>query len=124
MSGLRVNEEKTQVVWIGSRTNCRVWFLRNTNYFCWDPGIFNKVLGIKLCTDTDYISEINYENKLFEIQRILKSWSYRHLSPLGKITVIKTLAVSKVIHLFTNLPGPPIVFLQNLNEACFQFLWD
>ena len=30
------------------------------------------MLGIKVCTDTDRISEINYENKLTEIQRILK----------------------------------------------------
>ena len=82
MSGLRMNEKNSHFVWIGSRTNCRVRFLRDTQ-FCWDPGIF-KVLGIQFCTDTDRISEINYENKLFEIQRILKSWSY----PLGKITVI------------------------------------
>ena len=33
--------------------------------FCWDPGIF-KVLGIKFCTDTDCISEINYEDTLLD----------------------------------------------------------
>ena len=76
--------------------------------FCWDSGIF-KVLGIKFCTDTDRISEINYENKLNEIQKIFNTWSYIYLSPLEKITVIKTLAVSKVIHLFKNLPDPPII---------------
>ena len=88
ISGLKMNNEKTKVVWIGSRKNCRLRFSRDMN-FCWewDPGIF-KVLGIKFCTDTDRINEINYEDKLLEIQRILKRWNKRQLTPLGKITVV------------------------------------
>ena len=122
ISGLKMNNEKTKAVWIGSRKICRLRFSRDMN-FCWDPGIF-KVLGIKFCTDTDRISEINYEDTLLEIQRIMKRWNKRQLTPLGKITVVKTLAVSKIIHLFTNLPDPPAVFLRELKKICFQFLWD
>ena len=72
LSVLKMNNEKTKAVWIGSRKNFRLRFSRDIN-FCWDPGIF-KVLGIKFCTDTGRISEINYEDKLLEIQRILNRW--------------------------------------------------
>ena len=35
-SGLELNNDKTQVVWIGSKKNSKVRFLRDMN-FCWDP---------------------------------------------------------------------------------------
>jgi hypothetical protein len=42
-----------------------------------------------------------------EVKAILKSWQHRKLTLLGKITVIKTLALSKLIHL-PNLPQTKI----------------
>ena len=48
----------------------------------------------------DRISEINYKNILIENQDDFQV-RVRHLSQLGKTTVIKSLAVSKAIHLFT-----------------------
>ena len=59
---------KSIAVWIGSRKNGGLRLSRDMN-FCWDPGIFT-VLGITFCTDIDRISEIDYENKLIEIQRM------------------------------------------------------
>ena len=67
--------------------------------FCWDPGIF-KVLGIRISTDTERISEINTDGRLTEIRNILNKWSKRQLTPFGKITAIKILAISKIVHLF------------------------
>ena len=67
---------------------------------------------------------INYDNKLLEIKTIFKVWKRRQLTPLSKITVIKTLAMSKIIYLFINLPDPPDIFLRDLEAALFHFLWD
>ena len=58
-SGLKMNNDKTQIVWIGSKRNSQVRFQRHMN-LCWDPGIF-KVLGVKFSTDTEQINEINYD---------------------------------------------------------------
>jgi hypothetical protein len=121
MSGLRMNNDKTQIVWIGSRKNCKVRFMRDMN-FCWDPGIF-KVLGIKFSTDTERIAEINYDGKLTEIQKILNNWEKRQLTPFGKVTVIKALVVSKLVHLFINVPDPSVIFLKELETMLFKFLW-
>jgi exonuclease III len=121
-SGLKMNTEKTQVIWIGSLKKSRKRYLRDKN-FCWDPGIF-KILGVKFSTDLERIPEINYEGKLQEIKKLLNTWSKRQITPFGKITVLKSLAVSKLTHLFTNLPDPPIAFLKELDKMFFDFLWS
>ena len=51
----------------------------------------------------------------------------RFLTPLGNITVIKTLALPKFIHLFTSLPTPTPDEIKtiNLNNNLFySFIWD
>ena len=119
MSGLKINHEKTNVIWIGCMKNSRKRYMRDKN-FCWDPGIFT-VLGIKFTTAIDQIVNINYEGKLKLIKNILVKWKKRHLTPFGKITVIKTLALSKLIYLFSNLPDPNYNFLQELDTLFFIF---
>ena len=42
----------------------------------------------------------------------------------GRICIIKTLALSKVIHLFTALPNPPEECLKTLENICFKFIWN
>jgi hypothetical protein len=59
MSGLKMNTDKTHVIWIGSSKNSKKRYLRDRN-FCWDPGIF-KVLGIKFSTNIKEIPEINFK---------------------------------------------------------------
>ena len=44
ISGLKMNYDKTQIVWIGSRKHSKVRILRDMNV-CWNPGIF-RVLGV------------------------------------------------------------------------------
>lgn len=122
ISGLKMNYDKTQVVWIGNRKHSDARYMRDMN-FCWDPGIF-RVLGVNFSLETDQICTINFTHKLEEIKNMLKVWSKRQLTPLGKITVIKTLAISKITHLFIALPDPSEAFLQELNAVFFQFLWD
>ena len=72
ISGLKINFEKTQVLWIGSRKKCGVRFLRDMN-FCWDPGIF-RYLGIAFSIDINNIVNLNYEGKLEEIKKLLNVW--------------------------------------------------
>ena len=98
ISGLKMNNDKTCIVWIGSKKHSQVRFMRDMN-FCWDPGIF-KILGVTFSTDTEQISTLNYDGKLQEIKHVLTTWNKRYITPLGKITTIKTVAVSKIIHLF------------------------
>ena len=40
------------------------------------------------------------------MEQLLNAWSRRKITLFGKITVIKTLVISKITHLLTNLPDP------------------
>ena len=49
-----------------------------------------KILGVTFPTDTEQIRTINYDDKLQEIKHVLTTLNKRHLTPLGKLTIIKT----------------------------------
>jgi hypothetical protein len=49
--------------------------------------------------------DLNFRKKIIDVSKILKSWQHRKLTLLGKVTVIKTLALPKLIHLLTSLPN-------------------
>ena len=122
ISGLNMNLEKTQVVWIGSKKNSDVQYMPNLK-FKWNPKTF-KALGVTFSTELDTIVDINYEGKLHEIKRIFNTWSRRHLTPYGKITIIKSFAIAKIVYFFINIPDPDSTFLKALDKMMFDFLWD
>ena len=76
--------------------------LRGLITLCWDQGMF-KLLGIKLCTDTKEIVNMNYENQLEESSNILRMWTKRQQTQLGKIIILTTLALCKITHPYITL---------------------
>ena len=121
MSGLKVNNDKTQIVWIGSSINCGIKYMTDRN-FVWDPGTFQN-LGISFTVDINDIIENNFSDKIEEIKRDLCKWKKRNLTPIGKITLIKTLVMAKLTYLLINLPDPPATFLQEIDNLLTRFLW-
>ena len=122
ISGLVMNYDKTKVVWIGAKKNSTTRFKPELR-FEWNPDVF-KVLGVSFSTQTDEIVKLNYDNKLRHIQHLLATWSKRNLTPLGKVIIIKTLAMSKLTHLFGNIPDPSPGFIRELSKTFYTFLWD
>jgi hypothetical protein len=100
MSGLKINYEKSVAVWLGAMNNSREKFLNELSLI-WNPETF-KVLGVIFSLNVRNIVHLNYDDKLGQVEKILKSWSKRNLTPFGKVTVIKTLALSKLTYLFFN----------------------
>ena len=62
--------------------------------------------------------------KYKKIRSLIKLWIRRYLTPLGKITVIKTLLLPKLNHLFISIPNPSEQIIKELNNIFFSFLWD
>ena len=91
--------------------------------FNWNSLKF-RVLGVVFSTNVYEIVLINYENKLSEIRKLLNTWSRRNITPLGKITVIKTMVISEITHLFMNLPDPSGKILHDLDMLLYNFLWN
>lgn len=122
ISGLHINFSKTQVVWIGNMKYSQTKLCTNWN-LSWGKNTFS-YLGIDFNTDLSKMLKTNLEKKLVEIKSLLKHWSKRNLTPIGRITVIKTLALPKLTHLFSSLPNPDDKFIKELNDIFFSFIWQ
>ena len=58
-----------------------------------------------------------------KLQSILNSWSAIRLTLLGKITIIKSLAVSQIVYLLSSLPSHQKI-VHEINSVLYDFLWD
>ena len=48
----------------------------------------------------------------------------RFLTPIGRVTVIKTLLIPKLNHLFISKPNPKMEIISLSCKAMFEFLWN
>ena len=121
LSGLKINEEKTKIVWICKKRNSKIKLSIPQN-LDWDTSEFT-LLGIVFSTNLDLIPEINYLKAITKIKSFLKQWQYRNLTPIGKISLIKSTILSKFVPLFTSIPTKKL-YLDQINEIVYNFLWD
>ena len=82
-----------------------------------------EVLGITLNKPFDNIWTLNLDEKLVKIGKLLNSWRGKCRTICGRITVVKTLAMSKVIHIFTRVPNPPNEYILKIHIIIFSFIW-
>ena len=113
-SGLKINWEKTSCLPLGSlippESNDNVGEKR----LKWVDEI--KILGVHFRRDISNITDLNLEKKFATLEQEIAQWKRRHLTPLGKITVIKSSLLSKLVHLFTALPNPSENYVKKLNK--------
>ena len=120
LSGLKMNTEKTKMVWIGSRKHCREK-LNISADLQWGDEEFS-FLGINFSVNLDTIPELNFDIAMNKAKQLLNCWNSRYLTPIGRITVIKTMVLSKFNHLFMSIVTPPKI-LDELNKLFFFYLW-
>lgn len=69
------------------------------------------------------MEQLNFDNKLKLVQKDINHWSKRNISTLGKITVVKSLHLSKFNHLFISLPKPSSQWIQQFEKTLYNFIW-
>ena len=84
---------------------------------------FFQNLGSCVSTNVHEVVLINHKDNLNEIRKLFNTWSRRNITCFGTIMVIKTTAISKITHLFMNLPDPDAKFLKDLTLLLYNFLW-
>ena len=67
--------------------------------------------------------DLNYKTKLDEIKKIIIQWNSRSLTPLGRLTVIKTLLIPKVNHLILALPNPSEEVIKSFENDLYNFFY-
>ena len=63
-------------------------------------GINYNILGL------NKITKLNLKPKILEMEKLSSIWKCRNLTMIGKTTIIKTLMISKIIHILLSLPRP------------------
>ena len=122
ISGLMLNHDKSIAVWLGSRRNSRMRYMPHLNMI-WNPDKF-KVLGIWFTNDLAKCIKINLDDKFKEIKTLYKIWTKRQLTPLGRVAVLKSLILSKLVHLWLLLPNPPDDVIKEIQTSVFKFVWN
>ena len=119
LSGLKISCSKTKAVWFGSAHD-------SNQQLCHDLGLkwvrSFTLLGIKF--DNALINmKNNFDEKIEDIEKMLSNWSYRYLTPFGKITVVKSLGLSKLSHVALVIPNPSKEMLKRIESIFFKFIW-
>ena len=121
VSGLKMNVEKTIAKPIGSLINTDISKLEDIG-ITWTKGPIT-TLGITITNNLYDNIERNFKTRLKAMRDLLNIWLTRNLSLKGKITVLKSLALPKLLYVSTNVPVPTEV-LTEAEEIISNFLWN
>ena len=122
ISGLFANYSKSSILKIGSMRDKDNIVIPGSN-FVWTQGPI-KFLGVNISLDKKEMFNLNYEGQLQKLNTVLHMWSQRGLTPIGKVAIIKSLAISKITFLLSVLPNPPDDFLKRIEKSFFNFIWN
>ena len=120
VSGLLPNIKKCEIAGIGVLKNVNVALCGMKNVNLTEETI--KILGVHLSYNKKLQDDRNFCDSIKNIVNVLKLWRMRHLTLEGKITVFKSLAISKIVYL-TLLTPVPNVFIEELKQIQKTFLW-
>ena len=73
--------------------------------------------------DLDNITELNISTKINSMKRLMQYWSSRNISPIGRITIFKSLVLSKIIPVLQSLPTPSTKHLNEIEKMATKFVW-
>ena len=120
-SGLKPNYSKTSCIRIGAYRYSDVQYCNEYN-IQWADINFT-FLGIDFTVDLIDITDLNIDKRLTEISTVIKHWNRRIISTLGRITVLKTILLPKLTHIFMSLPDPSVAKIKYLESLFFKFIW-
>ena len=119
VSGLIVNKSKTMVLPIGKNCNIPQNSLFDLQWNCTE--VFS--LGTWFSGEIHTIVKKNYDLKFEKFLNILNHWSKLRLTLLGKVTVLKSVALANLNYLISSVVTPQW-FINDIQCLILQFLWD
>lgn len=121
-SGLKVNYKKSAILRIGPLKDTTTQFCTDKDFTWTSEGV--KTLGILFLNNEAKMVELNLETRMKEMKTVLQKWKRRNLTLLGKVTVIKMLALPILTYPLINLPDPTANTIKSINTELFAFLWN
>ena len=99
-SGLKMNLSKTKAMWIGASKHS----LEKPLGLEWCSRV--KTLGIHFSCDQEQVIKQNLHERLSDVQKTINLWSLRSLSLFGKMTIIKSFLIPKLLYVSSILETP------------------
>ena len=116
-SGLKINQAKSEMLWLGSMRHRRDAVC---NLQISDDPVY--ALGVHFTYNTELSYKKNFFDKLGSLKKTLSVWSQRDLSIYGRINIVKTLALSKLVFI-SSVMETPKNFATEVNKIVFDFIW-
>jgi hypothetical protein len=121
MSGLILNEDKCEIATLGKLRGDQVT-VRTLK--CIDlTQNYMKILGISFSYNKSIYIKQNFSDVIEKIHDALSLWKWRNLSLIGKITIFKTMAFSKIVYV-SFLSSIPSTITNKVIELQDDFIWD
>lgn len=117
-SGLKLNQTKSEMLWLGS--------MRNRKDTIHDLQLSAEpvyALGAHFTYDLAVSEKKIFFDKLGSLKKTLNMWSQRDLSIAGRINIIKTLALSKLVFI-CSVMNTPKEFSKEVDKITFDFICD
>ena len=102
ISGLGMNKNKSTIVRLGSIAHSDFKLLSGKD-FNWSALSFTS-LAINLSAETDEIPDLNYPERIQKITAWLNIWNLKSLSTLGRVLIVKSIAILRLIYQLSMLP--------------------
>ena len=120
-TGFDINYEKTTMYRMGSLygSNSQLYTQKQIT---WTNNSI-KVLGITVSYDEKQVM-MNYEAAILKVEGILKRWSKRNLSLIGRINIVNTLVGSQFVYQMMVLPAMSKPMTKRLRNNITTFLWN
>ena len=113
-SGLKMNVSKTKAMWIGTMKNS----LEKPLGLEWCTTVKN--LGIHFSCNQQVLSSQIFQEKLDKIQKLINLWNMRGLSLFGRVTIVKTFLIPKLLYVSSIIETPTDV-IKRMERMIFKF---
>ena len=120
LSGLKINRSKTEGLWLG-RWKSRLG--KDDPFGISWPKEYVTALGITFPYNANVGFKLNFEEKLAKLKKVFNIWCKRHLTILGRIAIVKNLAIAKLVYCCSVL-NVPAEFVKEVNSTIFSFIWN
>ena len=123
VSGSTINFDKSKLMRIGNIKNTQVKLKLNYADVKWTNGPI-EILGVTFCSTIEETTQVNYSIVINKIDKSINQWSSQKLTLFGKISVINTVFLSKLISKLSALPSPSHETIKQIENKFLEFLWN
>ena len=118
-SGSKVNFEKSEILTFGRSSNFQI----GSCDIQFNKPDCTKILGLHIGSNKNLCQQENWAKIVTSCKNVLNSWRPRNLTIKGKVLVVNTLIISKVIYTL-NLSNIPLWVVHELKKAITDFIWN